>query len=207
MDKGIIGKKVGMTEVFDEQGRAIPVTVIQAGPCVVVQKKAVDSDGYAAVQMGFSEVPERRVNKPLKGHFGKAGVKPTRYLKEFRLKGDWEVGQTVTAAVFAPGDLVDVAGTSKGKGFAGGIKRWGFHRGPMAHGSKYHRAPGSLQSRDASRVFKGRRLPGRLGGGRVTVQGLKVIKVDPHRGLLLVKGAVPGIRGSIVMVRNSFKAR
>lgn len=207
MEKGIIGKKIGMTEIFDGQGRAIPVTVIQAGPCVVVQNRTDASDGYNAVQMGFEEAADGKVNKPMKGHFLRANIGPKRYLREFRLMGDYNVGQTITADVFGPGDRVDISGTSKGKGFAGGIKRWGFHRGPMTHGSKYHRSPGSLQSRDASRVFKGRKLPGRLGGGRVTVQGLTVVKVDPERSLLLVKGAVPGIRGSIVTIRESVRAR
>lgn len=208
MQKGILGKKLGMTELFDEQGRAIPLTVIEAGPCVVVQKKTVQTDGYNALQVGFGEVKERNLNKPAKGHFSRVNVKPRRYLRELRLDQveDYSVGQEIKADIFAAGDRVDVIGITKGKGFAGGVKRWGFGRGPMAHGSKYHRGPGSLQSRDAARVFKGRRMPGHLGQERVTVQNLKVFGVDPERNLLLVKGAVPGARGSLVVIKNTVKA-
>ncbi|MCL4424443.1 MAG: 50S ribosomal protein L3 [Firmicutes bacterium] len=208
MQKGILGKKLGMTELFDEQGRAIPLTVIEAGPCVVVQKKTVQTDGYNALQVGFGEVKERNLNKPAKGHFSRVNVKPRRYLRELRLDQveDYRVGQEIKADIFAAGDRVDVIGITKGKGFAGGVKRWGFGRGPMAHGSKYHRGPGSLQSRDAARVFKGRRMPGHLGQERVTVQNLKVFGVDPERNLLLVKGAVPGARGSLVVIKNTVKA-
>lgn len=209
MRKAILGRKLGMTQVFDDQGRTVPVTVIEAGPCTVVLKRTAEKDGYDAIQVGFGGVKERRVNKPLKGHFEAAKVKPLRYLREFRLDGagDYSVGQEIRVDVFSPGELVDVTGVSKGKGFAGGVKRWGFGRGPMAHGSKYHRAPGSLQSRDAARVFKGRKLPGRMGGDRVTVQALKVERVYPDRDLMLIRGAVPGPRGSLVVIRDSVKSR
>lgn len=209
MRKAILGRKLGMTQVFDDQGRTVPVTVIEAGPCTVVLKRTAEKDGYDAIQVGFGGVKERRVNKPLKGHFEAAKVKPLRYLREFRLDGagDCSVGQEIRVDVFSPGELVDVTGISKGKGFAGGVKRWGFGRGPMAHGSKYHRAPGSLQSRDAARVFKGRKLPGRMGGDRVTVQALKVERVYPDRDLMLIRGAVPGPRGSLVVIRDSVKSR
>lgn len=207
MQKGILGRKLGMTELFDEQGRAIPLTVIEAGPCVVVQKKTTKTDGYNALQVGFGEVKERSLNKPLKGHFARANVKPRRFLRELRLDNveGYEVGQEIKVDIFAPGDRVDVTGITKGKGFAGGVKRWGFGRGPMAHGSKYHRGPGSLQSRDAARVFKGRRMPGHLGHERVTIQNLKVFRVDPEKNLLLVKGAVPGPRGSLVLIKDTVK--
>ncbi|BDG62220.1 50S ribosomal protein L3 [Caldinitratiruptor microaerophilus] len=208
MKKGILGRKLGMTQVFDEAGRAIPVTVIEAGPCVVVQKKTAATDGYDAIQVGFGDIKEKHVNRPLMGHFKKAGLPPRRFLRELRLESvdGYEVGSEIRADIFSPGELVDVTGRSKGKGFAGGVKRHGFHRGPMAHGSKYHRAPGSLGFRAAARVPKGRRLPGRMGGDRVTILGLKVVRVDPERNLLLIKGAVPGPKGSLVIVRDSVKA-
>lgn len=207
MRKGILGKKVGMTQVFDESGQVIPVTVIQAGPCVVVQKKSAASDGYNALQVGFEPVKEKRVNKPLRGHFSKASLTPFRYLRELRLENvqDYQVGQEIKADVFNPGEKVDVTGISRGKGFAGGIKRHGFHRGPMEHGSKYHRRPGSLAAKGPARVFKGRRLPGHMGAERVTVQGLEVIKNDPERNLLLVKGSVPGPRRGLLVIKNSVK--
>lgn len=210
MNKGIIGRKLGMTQVFDEQGRAVPVTVVEAGPCVVCQKKTVETDGYEAIQLGFGEVKERRLNKPQLGHFRKAGVKPLRLLREFRLSdaGKYEVGQVVKADIFAPGEKVDVTGTSKGKGFAGVIKRHNFRRGPMSHGSKYHRRVGSLgASTFPARVFKGRRMPGHMGAERVTIQGLEVVRVDPDKNLLLIKGGVPGVRGSYLLIRPSVKAR
>lgn len=208
VEKAIMGKKLGMTAVFDEGGNIVPVTVIEAGPCVVVGKRLKDKDGYEAVQLGFDAVKEKKVSRPLRGQFAKHGLRPVRWIREFALRdgGKLEIGQVLTVDQFKPGDVVDVTGTSKGKGFAGGVKRWGFKRGPMAHGSKYHRRVGSLQSRDAARVFKGRRMPGRLGGERVTVRGLRVVRVDPERRLLLVKGAVPGIRGSLLLVRTSSKA-
>ncbi|MFZ3172945.1 MAG: 50S ribosomal protein L3 [Carboxydocellales bacterium] len=208
MVKGILGKKLGMTQLFTEEGKVVPVTVIEAGPCVVVQKKTAETDGYNAIQVGFGEIREKLVNKPTKGHFGKGGVRPLRYVKEFRIENvdDYQLGQEITAEVFAAGESVDVAGTSKGKGFAGGIKRHGFHRGPMAHGSKYHRRPGSLGAKGPARVFKGRKLPGRMGGERVTVQNLEVIRVDKERNLLLIKGAVPGPKNGLLIVKNSIKA-
>ncbi|MGB9661600.1 MAG: 50S ribosomal protein L3 [Moorellaceae bacterium] len=208
MQKGILGKKLGMTQVFDEAGRVIPVTVIEAGPCVVVQKKTVETDGYNALQVGFEPVvKEHRVNKPLRGHFARAKLKPFRYLRELRLENveDYQVGQEIKVDIFSPGERVDVTGTSKGKGFAGGIKRHGFQRGPMAHGSKYHRRPGSLGAKGPARVFKGRKLPGRMGGERVTVLNLEVIKSDAERNLLLVKGAVPGPRRGLLIIKNSVK--
>ncbi|KYH33692.1 50S ribosomal protein L3 [Neomoorella mulderi] len=207
MRKGILGKKIGMTQIFDEAGRAIPVTVVQAGPCVVIQKKTVATDGYEALQVGFEPVKEKKVNKPLRGHFSKAGVNPFRYVRELRLEDikDYQVGQEIKADIFSPGEKVDVTGISKGKGFAGGIKRHGFHRGPMEHGSKYHRRPGSLAAKGPARVFKGRRLPGHMGAERVTVLGLEVIKNDPERNLLLIKGSVPGPRQGLLVIKNSVK--
>jgi len=205
--KGLLGRKLGMTQVFDEAGRAIPVTALRVGPCTVVQRRVPEKDGYSAIQVAFEPVKERRLNRPLRGHFARAGVKPARVLREFRVIGnvDYQVGQELKVDMFKPGERVDVTGTSKGKGFAGGVKRWGFGRGPMAHGSKYHRGPGSLQSRDASRVFPGRKLPGHLGAERVTVQNLQVVKVDAEHDLMLVRGAVPGPRGSLVVVRETVK--
>lgn len=207
MSKGILGRKLGMTQVFDAKGEAIPVTVIEAGPCVVLQKKTPESDGYSAIQVGFGPIRENLVNKPLKGHFLKAHVKPLRYIREFRLDNpdDYRIGQEIKVDIFNSGDAVDVTGISKGKGFAGGIKRHGFNRGPMKHGSKYHRRPGSLAAKGPARVFKGRRLPGHMGAERVTVQNLEVVRVDASRNLLLLKGAVPGPRRGIVAVKSAVK--
>ena len=210
MAKGILGKKIGMTQIFEADGRLIPVTVVEAGPCVVVQNKTEETDGYNAVQLGFGEIKEKHLTKPVKGQFDKAGVAPVKYLREFRLTDtpEYTVGQTLAADIFASGDLVDVIGTSKGKGFAGTIKRHGFHRGPMGHGSKSHREPGSIGpmiSGGGGKVYKGKKLPGQMGGGRVTVQRLTVVKVDTERNLLLVKGGIPGAKGSLVMVRNTVK--
>ncbi|HEY8344123.1 MAG TPA: 50S ribosomal protein L3 [Bacillota bacterium] len=210
MAKGILGKKIGMTQVFNAQGHLVPVTVVETGPCMVVQKKNEEKDGYTSIQLGFMEKRENIVNKPLKGHFAKAGVKPMRYLREIRLTPEesenYQVGQELKADLFKEGEKVDVIGTSKGKGFAGVIKRHNFHRGPMAHGSMYHRRPGSLGATDPARVFKGRRLPGRMGGERVTVQGLEIVKVDPEKNVLLIKGAVPGRNGALLLVRETVKA-
>ncbi|NMA51990.1 MAG: 50S ribosomal protein L3 [Peptococcaceae bacterium] len=208
MPKGILGKKIGMTQVFTEKGLAIPVTVIEAGPCVVVQKKTVESDGYQAIQLGFVEKRERLFNKPIKGHYAKNNIRPRRYLREIRVEDvdAYQVGQEIKADIFAAGEKVDVVGTSKGKGFAGGIKRHGFHRGPMSHGSKYHRGAGSLGAKGPARVFKGRKLPGHLGAERVTVQNLEIIKVDADRNLLAVKGAIPGPKGGLVLVKPSVKS-
>ena len=208
MNKAIIGKKVGMTQVFTPEGRLIPVTVIEAGPCTVTQKKTVETDGYAAVQLGFGDKKEKKVNKPEKGHFEKAGVSAKRVLKEFRLDNAAEMnpGDVVSVEIFAEGDKVDVTGTSKGKGYAGTVKRFGTHRGPMAHGSKYHRGPGSMGACSTpSKVMKGKKLPGHMGVDRVTVQNLDIVKVDSERNLLLIKGAVPGPRGGIVAVKDTVK--
>lgn len=207
MPKGILGRKIGMTQIFTDTGQAIPVTVVEAGPCIVVQKRTPEKDGYSAIQIGFGEKRERLFSKPVKGQFTKAGVRPLRYLRELRVEdpGAYEVGQEIKADIFAQGQKVDVVGTTKGKGFAGGIKRHGFHRGPMAHGSKYHRRPGSLGAKGPARVFKGRKLPGHLGVERVTVQNLEVIKVDPERNLLAIKGALPGPKGSLVLVKPTTK--
>lgn len=198
-----------MTQIFTDDGHAIPVTVIEAGPCVVVQKKAMEKDGYYAIQLGFGDIRERLVNKPDMGHFKRHKVRPVRYLREFRASEDLphEVGSEIKADIFSEGDLVDITGTSIGKGFAGAIKRWNFRRGPMSHGSMYHRRPGALGATGPARVLKGRKLPGRLGGERVTIQNLKVVKVDPERNLMLVKGSVPGRRGSLLIIREAVKSR
>ncbi|MBC7346185.1 MAG: 50S ribosomal protein L3 [Clostridia bacterium] len=208
MRKGIIGRKLGMTQVFTEDGRCVPVTVLQAGPCVVIQKKMKETDGYEAIQVGFEPIPEHRVNRPLRGHFARAKVAPFRHIRELRVDniGDYQVGQELRVDLFRPGELVDVTGITRGRGFAGGIKRHGFRRGPMAHGSKYHRRPGALAAKGPARVFKGRRLPGRLGGEQVTIQNLEVVRVDPERNLLLLKGSVPGVRRSLVTIRSAIKA-
>lgn len=204
--KGILGRKLGMTQVFAEDGKVVPVTVIEAGPCVVLQKKELQNDGYEAVQIGFAD--KKHANKPEAGHASKAGTAPKRYVREIRGidLGSYEVGQVLTADVFATGDVVDVVGISKGKGFAGAIKRHNQARGPMAHGSRYHRGPGSLGSINPNRVFKGQTLPGRMGGERVTVQNLEIVKVDAERNLLLVKGSVPGPKNSYVTVKSAVKA-
>lgn len=207
--KGILGTKVGMTQLYADDGRIVPVTVVQAGPCYVIQKKTVDSDGYNALQIGFGERREASAIKPEKGHFAKTNIKPLRYLKEFRIDSvdEYQVGQEIKADVFESGEHVDVVGTSKGKGFAGSIKRHHFQRGPMGHGSKSHRRVGSGGAKGPARVFKGTKRPGRMGGTRVTVQNLEVIKADADRNLLIVKGAVPGPKGSLLMVRSSVKAK
>lgn len=208
LNKAILGTKIGMTQIFDEQGKAIPVTVVEAGPCVVLQKKDVANDGYDAVQLGYSSMKEKNANRPLKGHFKKANVKPLRFIREFRLANSdqFNVGQEIKAEIFQAGDMVDVAGTSKGKGFAGAVKRHNFSRGSMGHGSRYHRGPGSLAAKGPAKVFKGRKLPGRMGGEKVTVQGLSVVKVYPERNLLLIKGAIPGPKRGLVVIKNSVKA-
>ena len=204
--KAIIGKKVGMSQIFDENGKVVPVTVVEAGPCTVVQKKTVESDGYVAVQLGYGDISAKKVSKPAKGHFDKADVAPKRTLREFRLDdiSAMNVGDILKADVFAVGDRIDVVGTSKGKGYAGTIKRWGTHRGPMTHGSGYHRGAGSLGACSSpSRVFKGKKLPGHLGNERVTIQNLDVVKVDTERNLLLVKGAVPGPKGGLLYIKDT----
>lgn len=212
MPKGVFGRKIGMTQVFDDKGNFVPVTVVQVGPCHVVQKKTVETDGYEAVQIGYGKVKERRVNKPLKGHYAKAQVAPHRGLKELRTEDSeemraLEVGAELRADLFSPGDYVDVTGTSKGKGFAGVIKRWNFRRGPMSHGSMYHRRVGSLGATDPQRVFKGRKMPGRMGGERRTVQGLQVVRVDSERNLLLIRGSVPGPKGAWLEIRETVKEK
>ena len=209
MKKAILGKKIGMTQVFTEDGQLIPVSVIQAGPCQVVQKKTEEVDGYTAVQVGYEDKKERRANKPEKGHFQKANGPVKKYLKEFKLDNAAElnVGDELTVEQFADGDVLDVTGTSKGHGFAGTIKRWGTHRGPMTHGSHYHRGPGSLGAcSDPSRVFKGKKMPGHYGVVKVTIQNLDLVKIDKERNLLLVKGSIPGPKGGLVVVRNAVKA-
>lgn len=208
MQKAIIGKKIGMTQIFDSEGKVIPVTVVEAGPCSVIQRKTVETDGYEAVQLGFGEVKEKHVTKPLKGHFAKSGVSIKKVLKEFRLDEiTLNVGDEVKADVFAEGERVDVTGISKGKGYAGTVKRWGTHRGPMTHGSGYHRGPGSMGGCSSpSRVFKGKKLAGHLGCEKVTVQNLDVVKVYTDRNLILVKGAIPGPKGGIVTIKNTVKA-
>ncbi|MFO8059548.1 MAG: 50S ribosomal protein L3 [Bacillota bacterium] len=204
MGKGILGKKLGMTQVFDDEGRVVPVTVIEADSCVVVQVKTEQTDGYSAVQIGFEKKSERAANQPETGHFRRAGVEPRRHLREFR--GDWpdaEPGQEVGPEMFSPGERVRARGISRGKGFAGSIKRHGFSRGPMSHGSRYHRGPGSLgASAFPARVYPGRKLPGRMGSDTVSVRGLEVVRVDPERGLLLLKGSVPGPKGGIVEIEK-----
>jgi len=206
--KAIIAKKVGMTQIFTETGIVVPVTVLEAGPCVVVQKKTVENDGYGAVQVGFGAVKPRRVNKPQTGHFAKAGIEPKKLLRELRLENsdEFEVGAEIKADVFAVGDKVDVSGVSKGKGFQGAIKRHGMHRGPMAHGSKYHRGLGSLSSGTTpGKVKKNKRMPGHMGAVKVTVQNLEVVRSDAEKNLLLIKGAVPGPRGSVLFIKESVK--
>ncbi len=208
MKKAILGKKIGMTQMFRTDGTMIPVTVIEAGPCPVIQKKTTGTDGYDAVQVGFCEMREKLSAKPRTGHCAKAGVKPLRYLKEFKLDdaASYEVGQVLKADVFAEGDKVDISGKSKGKGFAGVIKRHNQARGRMTHGSHYHRRVGSMSACSSpSRVFKTKNLPGHMGNENVTVQNLEVVRVDAERNLLLVKGAVPGAKGSVVSVRSSVK--
>ena len=209
MKKAILGTKVGMTQIFGENGELIPVTVVLAGPCTVVQKKTTETDGYEAVQVGFGDVKEKKLNKPQKGHFAKADVANKKYLREFRLDdcSALNVGDEIKADIFEAGEKIDVTGISKGKGFAGPMKRWGLHRGPMSHGSGYHRGSGSMGAcSNPGRVMKGKKLPGHMGVVRVTVQNLEVVKVDTENNLILLKGAVPGNKGGLVTIRNSVKA-
>ena len=209
MTKGILGRKIGMTQVFAENGELIPVTVIEAANNVVLQKKTVETDGYEAVQVGFENKREKLSNKPEKGHVEKANTTPKRFIREFRGTdlASYEIGQEVNVSIFAEGDLVDVVGISKGKGFQGAIKRHGQSRGPMTHGSRYHRRPGSMGPVAPNRVFKGKLLPGRMGGEQVTVQNLAIVKVDVERNLLLVKGNVPGARKALIKVKTAVKAK
>ena len=210
MEKAIIGKKIGMTQIFDEAGHVVPVTVIEAGPCTVVQKKTAEKDGYDAIQLGFETVPERKLTKPEIGHQKKAGLEEfKKVLKEFPLAdcSKYEVGDELKVDQFAQGDKIDITGTSKGHGYTGAIQRWNQHTGPMAHGSKYHRGVGSLSANsDPSRVFKNKHMAGHYGVERVTVQNLEIVKVDAERNLLLIKGAVPGPNGGLLLVRNTCKA-
>ena len=210
MAKGILGKKVGMTQIFSVEGKVIPVTVVEAGPNLVTQIKTVENDGYSAVQLGFGTIKDKKVTKPMKGHFEKSGVKAVKFLRELRLGGtpEQEVGQVITADIFAEGEMIDVVGTSKGKGFAGGIKRHNFACGPMKHGSKSHREVGTngpRMSGGGGKVFKGKKLPGRMGGEQVTVQRLTIARVDKDRNLLLIKGAIPGPKGGFVVIKNTVK--
>ena len=209
MKKAIIGKKIGMTQIFDETGKVIPVTVIEAGPCVVAQVKTVETDGYDAIQLGFGDVKENKVNKPVKGHFAKGSVTPKKHLREFRVDSieSYKVGDEVKADTFVAGDKIDVQGTSKGKGFQGVIKRHGQSRGPMGHGSMYHRRPGSMgPTSTPGRVFKGKKLPGHMGRVTVTIQNLDVVKVDMDKNVILVKGSVPGAKGAILKLKSAVKA-
>ena len=209
MKKAILATKVGMTQIFDENGVLVPVTVLQAGPCVVTQVKTADNDGYSAIQVGFGEKKENRVNKPMKGQFAKAGVSCKRYVREFRFENasEYALAQEIKADIFAAGDKIDATATSKGKGYAGGIKRHGLKSGPSAHGSKYHRHAGSNgMASDPSKVFKGKKMPGQMGAERVTIQNLEIVKVDADQNIILVKGAVPGPKKSLVMLKESVKA-
>ena len=209
MKKAILTTKVGMTQIFNEDGVLTPVTVLQAGPCVVTQVKTEENDGYSAVQVGFADKKEKGINKPQKGHFDKAGVAPKRFVREFRFENaeEYTVGQEIKADIFAAGDKIDATATSKGKGYAGGIKRHGLKSGPSAHGSKYHRHAGSNgMASDPSKEFKGKKMPGQMGAERVTIQNLEIVKVDADQNIILVKGAVPGPKKSLVMLKESVKA-
>ena len=210
MSKLILGIKLGMTQLFAEDGKVIPVTVVASGNNVVIQNKNIESDGYYAVQLGFGDIKEKHVTKPMQGHFKKFEVKPVKFIRELRLTGEseYKVGDTIGVDIFEAGEVVDVTGTSKGKGFAGGIKRHNFARGPMGHGSKSHREPGStgaMLSGPGGRVLKGKKLPGRMGGVRTTIQHLSIVKVDPDRNLILIKGAIPGPKKGLVLIRNTVK--
>ena len=209
MKKAILGTKLGMTQIFAEDGKVIPVTVVEAGPCTVIQNKTVEKEGYNSVVVGYGEVKEKALNKPQKGIFAKANVAFKKYLREFRYEDEvtLAVGDEIKADIFEAGEKIDVSGTSKGKGFAGPMKRWGLHRGPMSHGSGYHRGSGSMGAcSNPGRVMKGKKLPGHMGVVKVTVQNLEIVKVDVENNLILVKGAIPGNKGGLVTIRNSVKA-
>ena len=209
MKKAIIAKKIGMTQVFTENGALVPVTVLEAGPCVVIQKKTMENDGYEAIQVGFGEIKDKHVTKPMKGHFEKAGVPARKYVKELRMEDTsaYEVGAEVKADVFAAGERVDASGVSKGKGFQSTIKRYNAQRGPMGHGSKSHRVVGSMgSSATPSCVKKGKRMPGHMGSVNVTIQNLEIVRADAEKNLLLIKGAVPGPKGSVLVIKDSVKA-
>ncbi|WP_077616514.1 50S ribosomal protein L3 [Caenibacillus caldisaponilyticus] len=207
MTKGILGKKIGMTQIFSESGDVIPVTVVEVQPNVVLQKKTLENDGYEAIQLGLEDKPVSRSNKPEIGHAAKANTAPKRFIREIRGVNldEYEVGQEVKVDIFKEGDIVDVTGTSKGKGFQGSIKRHNQSRGPMSHGSHYHRVSGSMGSINPMRVFKGKKLPGRMGGQRVTIQNLEIVKVDAERNLLLIKGNVPGPKKSYLTIKSAVK--
>ena len=209
MKKAIMGRKIGMTQIFNENGKIVPVTVIEAGPCVVIQKKTTEKDGYEAIRVGFADVKEKLLSKPVRGQFTKAGVAIKRYIKEFKLDNasEYQVGQEIKIDIFEIGEKVDVTGTSKGKGFQGTIKRWNGHRGPMSHGSKFHRSVGSMGgSSDPSRTFKNKKMPGHMGNVKTTVLNLEVVKIMPEKNVILIKGGVPGPNKGIVVIRNSVKA-
>ena len=209
MTKGILWKKVGMTQIFTESGELIPVTVVEATPNVVLQVKTVETDGYEAIQVGYQDKREVLSNKPAKGHVAKANTAPKRFIKEFKNVelGEYEVGKEIKVDVFQAGDVVDVTGTTKGKGFQGAIKRHGQSRGPMSHGSRYHRRPGSMGPVAPNRVFKNKRLAGRMGGDRVTIQNLEVVKVDVERNVILIKGNIPGAKKSLITIKSAVKAK
>ena len=207
MLKAILGKKVGMTQIFTEDGAMIPVTVVEAGPCVVTQVKTEESDGYAAVQVGFGDIRESLVNKPAAGQFKKAGLAVKKYLREFRTAEEFKVGDTIKVDVFENGDKVDVSGVSKGKGYAGAIKRWSQHRGPMTHGSKYHRGQGSMGAKSyPGRVFKTKKMPGHMGAVQRTIINVEVVGVDAEKNMLLIKGSVPGAKGQLLTIKKSTRA-
>ena len=209
MSKGIIGKKIGMTQIFDEKGNVVPVTVIETAGNIVAQVKTVETDGYNAIQLGYGEIKDKHINKPEAGHFAKAKLANKKHLREFRMESveSYKVGDEVKADIFVAGDKIDVQGTSKGKGFQGVIKRHGQHRGPMGHGSMYHRRPGSMGATSTpGRVFKGKRLPGHMGKVTVTIQNLDVVRVDMDKNVILVKGSVPGPKGAILKVKSAVKA-
>ena len=206
--KGIIGKKIGMTQIFDEKGNVIPVTVIETAGNVVTQIKTTETDGYNSIQLGYGDVKSKHINKPLEGHFKKAGVENRKHLREFRTEDaqNYKVGDEIKVDIFTAGEKVDVQGTSKGKGFQGVIRRHGQHRGPMTHGSMYHRRPGSMGQRSTpGRVFKGKKLPGHMGRITITIQNLEIVKVDTDKNVLLVKGSVPGAKGAILKVKSTVK--
>lgn len=207
--KAILGKKIGMTQVFTPEGVLVPVTAVLAGPCVVTQVKTKDTDGYDAIQVGFGDVKASKVNKPAQGHFSKVGVAAKRYLREFRVEdaSAYENGAEIQADVFAAGDKIDVTGKGKGKGFAGTIKRYGHHRGPMTHGSKHKRKTGSIGAAGPSHVFKGHRMPGRAGNLKNTIQNLEIVKVDVENNLILIKGSIPGPKKGLVIIKESVKAK
>jgi large subunit ribosomal protein L3 len=209
MKKAIMGKKLGMTQIFDENRRVVPVTVVEAGPCVVIQLKTIENDGYNAIKVGFGDIREKLVNKPMKGQFAKAGTSLKRFVKEFRMEdiSAYVVGQEFKADIFAAGDKIDVSGISKGKGFQGVIKRWNASRGPMSHGSKFHRAVGSMgASSDPSKTFKNKHMPGHMGNVNTTVINLEIVKVMPEKNIILIKGGIPGPNKGTVVIRNAVKA-